>query len=102
MNVYDSAEWNDWADRVRGDLLPKLRDSGATLSIVPADDETDIKFAVELGLSIMLDKPIILMVPPGRRVPARLVRVADSIVEGDAADPDTQTRLISAMNAVLP
>lgn len=51
MNVYDSPEWAEWADRVRADLLPKLQGSGATVSIVP-DGEGDVKFAVELGLSI--------------------------------------------------
>lgn len=99
-DVYDSPEWRRWSSRVLTDVVPKLQDSGATVSIVP-DDEGDVKFAVELGFSIMLDKPIILVVPPGRRVPDRLVRVADSIVEGDAADPGMHARLMAAVEAVL-
>lgn len=97
---YDNPQWRDYAKRVRTELLPKLKDSAATVSLVPAG-ETDVKFAVELGLSIMLDKPIVAVVPPGARVPAKLVAVADCIVEGDLDDPTMAARLNAALAEVL-
>lgn len=63
-------------------LVPKLEQSAVTFSMVPRGD-ADVKYAVELGLSIMMDKPIVLLVQPGAKLPSRLVRVADDIVEID-------------------
>jgi hypothetical protein len=62
-------------------LPDKIRDSAIVCSLVP--EKPDAKYAVELGMSLMLDKPIVLVVPPGRRVPERLVRVADLIIDAD-------------------
>lgn len=74
------------------ELLPKLQTSSVVFSLVPRGP-ADIKYAVELGLSIMLDKPIILVVSPGARVPAKLAKVADEILEGDITDPVGQNSL---------
>lgn len=43
--------------------------------------ETDIKFAVELGLSIMLDKPVVLLAAPGVTIPPGLRRIAHAVIE---------------------
>jgi hypothetical protein len=107
-----SAEWmedpeaREWARRVLDDLVPMIRGSAATVSILPGPgSEADVKFAVELGLSIMLGKPIILAVPAGRRVPAKLVQVADEIVELPSEAEEfaaAQERLQAAIARVLP
>lgn len=92
---YASDEFRAWAKDVRAHLLPKLSESALSLTLVPTG-ETDLKFAIELGLSIMLDKPIIAVVQPGTKVPERLVRVADEIVEarlGGTAEESDQARL---------
>jgi hypothetical protein len=69
-----------WAKRVKEELVPKIDSSACTISLVP-EGEVDVKFAVELGLSIMLDKPIIVVVRPGTKVPDKLALVAADIVE---------------------
>lgn len=97
---FDNPEWRDYVQRVRTELIPKLEQSAATVSLVPSG-ETDVKFAVELGLSIMLDKPIIAVIPPGTHVPAKLATVADRIVEGDLDDPTLAGRLNAALAEVL-
>lgn len=79
-DVWDDPEVREWAQRVIRDLIPKISGSSLTISLVPKG-ETDVKFAVELGFSIMLDKPVILVVQPGTVLPDHLVRVADEIVE---------------------
>lgn len=90
MSDYEQdPEYVEWARRVKEELVPKMEDSACTVSLVP-EGETDVKFAVELGLSIMLDKPIILVVRPGTKVPEKLALVASDIVEvvdwGDMAE----------------
>lgn len=87
-SVWDDPDTKRWMEDVRQNLIPKMRDSRVIASIVPSTPEdTDIKFAVELGIAIMMDKPIIAIVRPGTKVPDKLVMVADRIIEGDLNDP---------------
>lgn len=88
----------EWFALVRAHLVPKLRHSAVTVCLVP--DQVDVKFAVELGLSIMLDKPIILLVQPGRPVPPKLALLADEIVEGPLSDPTSAQRMSEAISRV--
>lgn len=97
---FDTPEVRAWAQHALTELVPMIDRSAASVSLVPSG-EADIKFAVELGLSIMLDKPIILAVIPGRSVPEHLARVADEIVEVDPASPLAGARIQDAVNRVL-
>ena len=81
-DIINDPEFREWAEEVERDLVPKIAGSAATVSLVP-NGPTDVKFAIELGMSIMLDKPIILILDPGQAIPAALRRVADEIVEVD-------------------
>ncbi|HEV8639399.1 MAG TPA: hypothetical protein VG370_34760 [Chloroflexota bacterium] len=77
-------------------LLPMLRGSHAYLGICPA--EVDVKFALELGLAILLDKPLIFLVLRGRTLPEKLRRVADAVVEmDDLDDPASRGRLAAVL-----
>lgn len=98
---FESAEWKAYAEHVVNELVPKLESSAITLSLVP-DGDPDVKFAVELGFCIMMDKPIIAVVSPNAKVPAKMVAVADAIVEGPIDDPSFQQRLMAALDEVLP
>ena len=93
-------EWKAWKAHVHADLIPKLENSGAVVSLVP-EGEPDVKFAVELGLSIMLDKPIVAVVRPGTRVPSKLTLVADHIIEGDVTTRMGQKRLSATLMNLL-
>src|SRR5262245_11174441 len=96
----NSPEWRRYVHSAIEDMLPKLRGSAFALMLVPG--ETDVKFATELGFSIMLDKPIIALVTPDSHPSEHMMRVADEIVEGDfateAARVSTQERLSQAMD----
>lgn len=91
----DDPEAQEWVKHVLDELVPKLKASSVTVSLVP-DGPSDVKFAVELGMSIMLDKPIILAVRPGVQIPDHLRRVADEIV--DFSNP---ANLAEAINRVV-
>lgn len=100
---FDDPQARAWADEVRTGLIPKMRESAIVVSLVPDDASYgDIKFAVELGMSIMLDKPIIAVVPPGVQLPDKLVRIADVLVEGPVGADGFQERLQDAIAKVLP
>lgn len=100
-----SDPWQDpgtqaWVRDVLDELIPKIDSSEVIVSLVPTGP-TDVKFAVETGLAIMMDKPIILAVVPGRKIPAKLQRVADAIVEFDPEHPErTSERIQRAMKTL--
>ena len=99
-DLRDDPEFRAWEKSVREELVPKLSNSALTVSLVP-EGETDIKFAIELGLSIMLDKPIIAVVRPGVKVPERLARVVDRWVEGDIGTDEGRSKMAVAINETL-
>lgn len=94
-DIWDDASCREWEVHVREKVIPMLRDTAATVSLVPRG-EPDVKFAVELGLSILMNKPIIALVRPGDIIPDGLARAAAEIVEVDiAGDPEGAQRSIT-------
>lgn len=92
---FQSEDWRTYAAHVIDELVPMIRDSAVTVSLTP-DGPSDVKFAVELGLSIMLDKPIIVVLMPGRKIPGKLVAMADRVVEGHPDPLVTHGRIAPA------
>jgi hypothetical protein len=93
-------EYREWENHVRDELIPMISSSAVTISMVPS--EADVKYAVELGLSIMLDKPIIALVVPGSTIPNALARAADEIVEIDLKNMHlTQKSVTAAFERVM-
>lgn len=100
--------WNDpdlqaWVKDARQNLIPRIEGSDATISLVP-DGEGDIKFAVELGLSIMMGKPIIAVVIDNRKLPDKLVQVADAIIHMHSRELGTeagQRKIHAAIERIL-
>jgi hypothetical protein len=97
---FTQTDFLEFAERVRTEMLPKLSDSAITISLAPGAD-VDVKYAVELGFSIMLDKPIIIVAMPGRPVPAKLRKLADAVIEADITTEAGQALLQEAMVAVF-
>jgi hypothetical protein len=90
----DHPEVRAWLDHAEQHTLPKILESAATIQIAP--DELDPKSAIELGYSLLLDKPLIIVVPPGRSVPEHLVPAGDAIVEWPD-DGNIQDRLLPGL-----
>jgi hypothetical protein len=83
--------WDAFVRHTREDTVKKMTESVFVASIVPDAEEMDIKFAVELGLSIMLDKPLLIVVNPNTPVPERLRRAADKVIECDIDTEEGRT-----------
>jgi hypothetical protein len=86
--------WEEFVRHFREDALQKMDSSAFVTSLVPSEDKVDVKFAVELGAAIMLDKPILAVALPGAAVPDKLYLVADEIVRADL-DTDSGRREIA-------
>lgn len=98
-----TSPWDDpgaqqWLTHVRKTLIPMLDQSAITISLGPDLGNTDIKFAVELGLSILMDKPILVVALPGRTVPDKLRMIADDVVH---CDPHTKAGQAELMEAIM-
>jgi hypothetical protein len=73
----DKEAWERFVAYQREHTMHAMMDSAFVMSIVP--QEADIKFAVELGMAIMLNKPLFCVVHPDATIPDKLRRVADFI-----------------------
>lgn len=80
-------EWDEFAAWHREHTVKAIESSAYVMSLVPTGD-VDVKFAVELGLAIMLNKPVIALAMPGTTIPPGLRKVADAVI---IADLDTET-----------
>ena len=93
--------WRDYSEHFRSVVLPQLMSSGMFLSIGSERKDFDVKQATETGAALLLGKPLLLIVPRGRIMPAGLRRAADIIVDDwDATDPNAQQRLSEAITAI--
>lgn len=102
---------NPWTDpetlaylrRATDELAPKIRESAMVICSVPEPARlSDLQFATQLGLAILMDKPILALVTPGTPVPAHVVRVADRIVEMDLdGDAEANQRQLEATMAEI-
>lgn len=105
MGAYEDA-WEEpaakeWIGQVLDNMAPKMRDSAIVTSLIP-EGRGDVKFWVELGASIMMDKPIIGVVFGDTKVPPKLELVADEIVRlEDGVNPAGADELTAAMGRVL-
>jgi hypothetical protein len=96
-----SDEFDAWVAHVRETTVKAMMESAYVASLVPRG-ETDVKFALELGLSIMLEKPILAIVQPGAHVPAGLAKVADRIVEADLDTEEGRSVVTAALTEFRP
>jgi hypothetical protein len=75
--------FDHYVEHFRRDVLQQMMKSAVVMTFVPDRQEFDVKFATELGASIMLDKPLLAVVMPGAPVPEKMRLVVDKIVRAD-------------------
>jgi hypothetical protein len=98
----DDPQAQEFFDHVEAEALPKIQDSALTMLIAPTG-KPDMKIAVELGLSILLDKPIVAVKMPGAPAHPGLERIAHAVVEWDPNDPEKNAQEVQdAIASVLP
>ncbi len=76
------AEWQRFVEFQHEHTVKGIESSAFVMSLVP-DGKPDIKFAVELGLAIMMGKPVIAVAMPGVAVPPGLRKVAAAVIDAD-------------------
>jgi hypothetical protein len=96
---FDTAEWHDFVRHFREDAVHKIAGSAMVASIAPGD-EFDVKIACEIGATLLLNKPLIILQLPGRPVPDALRKAAVEVVECDLDTRAGQDHLASRLKAL--
>jgi hypothetical protein len=100
LTPQERKSWDRFVHHCREELVDMIDDSAFVMSLVPNGD-VDIKFAVELGLGIMFNKPIIAVAFDGKDVPPGLLRVAHAVIEvGDIDTEEARVDFVRQLEAV--
>lgn len=94
----DSVEVRDFFECARRELFPKMEASSVFLSLY--EGGLDAKYCLELGIAIMLGKPILLLALKGCEIPPRLRAIADRVIEADSVYA-AREELQAAMQAMM-
>jgi hypothetical protein len=100
LSPSERTNWDRFVEHFRRDALEKIAGSAFTVSLVPGAG-FDVKFATELGASIMLDKPILAIIVPGAAVPEKLRLVVDEVVEADLDVEEGREKISAAVASML-
>jgi hypothetical protein len=101
MTKQEDKAWKDYGQRFRREVLPKIMDSAVFLSIGTEVGDFDVRQATELGAALLMGKPVLLVLPKGRRLGAGMRRAADVIVDNfDPRDPASQERIAEALEQI--
>jgi hypothetical protein len=103
MTAKDDRAWKDYSQHFRREVVPKLLDSAVFMSIGTEVGVFDVKQATEVGAALMMDKPIMIVVPKGRRIGERLRRAADIVIDNwEPNDPASQLEMTAALHRLVP
>lgn len=95
----DRVRWDEFVDHFRREAVEMIAGSAAFISIVPSSmEQVDVKFATELGMAIMLDKPIMALAMPGAKVPQQLRALAVEVVEADIDTEEGKAEFAEALS----
>lgn len=87
-----------WLKQVAEMNGKKIRDCPLYMSLVTENFLKDPKCALELGLALLMDKPIALIVIKGTKIPENLKKVAKAI---EVFDPDDDQGMQRAAKALM-
>lgn len=89
------SEYEDFTAWAMGEIVEPMRDSVLVTVLVSGTPEWSL--CLQVGAAVMLDKPLVLCVAPGTKLPAKLVAVADEVIEGEVGDPSFGPRFQDAL-----
>jgi hypothetical protein len=79
---------------------PRLEASGMFMLLL-LDARPDIHLALQVGMALLMDKPLFIIATRGLWIPPRLRNLAEAVVEGDSFDAAMRTELQAAIMTYL-
>jgi hypothetical protein len=77
--LFNDPEMKAFLKRGEAEMFPKVQESAVCMMLYT--DKIDAKIALELGAIILLDKPLVLIAEKNTPIPARLLRIADAVID---------------------
>ena len=93
-------ELEAWLAENAGEILPRMRASKVCLTVL-LPGHVDAFLALQVGMALLLDKPLIIIGVDNAWLPERVRQVADVIIEGSMKDPATAERAKEALRSIL-
>lgn len=90
-------ELKKWIEEATKKTKPGIEGSDIFASIVSPNYLNDPLCALQLGIAILLDKPIFLIVERSAKIPPGLVRVAQHIERADLSNPEDLQRATTSL-----
>jgi hypothetical protein len=90
--------FRDLFDDAENRIFPQMMGSMYVLGVMA---KPDIYLALQVGLALVLDKPLILLIPPETWVSPRLRSLADIVVDGDIGDPAVKEKMRAAVQKIM-
>lgn len=78
-------------EHIRNSVVPKMQSTSIAVTATTDMSDADLQSAIELGLLLLMDKPLLLLVLPDQQIGEHLRRAADEIIVVD--DPDASERI---------
>lgn len=108
MSPEDEKKWDAFVERSRKDAIAKIAGSALTVCLSPprGPEDFDVQQAMEIGASILMDKPLLVIVGAGRQVSSALLRVADHVIELEhdldleAGQEEMRRKLLAVLDAL--
>lgn len=89
--------WADYDEKFRKRTMSHLLSSHIMLAVYDGSEPPPVQAATEIGMMLLMGKPLMLVVLPGIAMPAGLMRAADEIVEADPATDEGQSEITAAI-----
>jgi hypothetical protein len=96
-------DFNPFLEHFEKVVLPRMAETFVTIIILT--DSIDSKLALEVGASILLDKPILILTRHRSLVNAQLAKVAAKVIEmpmGDWKTPEAGALIQAAIEKMIP
>jgi hypothetical protein len=99
----DDPTWETYTDAFGKRVLPTLLASRVVLQVATGSgtDGLRVQAATEIGIALLLDKPLLLVIPRGETCSASLRRAAAVVVDDvDMDDPTSKARILAALEQI--
>lgn len=93
-------EFQRFVQHVRESTVQQMAESAFVTTLNPGDREPDIKLAVETGLAVLMNKPIVVLATGSDPVPPGLERIAHAVVR--VSDLDTEAGRMEVYRKLEP
>lgn len=82
-------------DGARLDMIPKMRGSAFCMTLL--DGEPDIRLGLEIGMALLLDKPLFIVAVGDIWISPRLRQIADAVIVGPKFDESMKEQVQAAL-----